>query len=69
MTGPSSAQRRRLAMRAKAVSDNQIPDLAKTVIRKGRAPQQVGIYGRTSMFYKTSATIDRRYDQTLSNRG
>lgn len=47
--------------------DRTIPPLAKTVIRKGRAPQKVGIYGRTSMYYKTSATIDRRWDQTVGN--
>lgn len=44
------------------------PDLSGTGIRKGRAPQKVGLYGRTSMFYKTSATIDSRWDQTLGSQ-
>ena len=52
-----------------AYRTRRIPPLAGTVTRKGRAPQQVGIYGRTSMYYKTSATIDRRYDMTVSNNG
>lgn len=60
----SAAERRRIAMRAKRVSDARIPPLAGSVVRKGRAPQKVGIYGRTSMYYKTSATIDQRWDFT-----
>lgn len=47
--------------------DSSIPPLAKTIARKGRAPQKVGLYGRTSMFYKTTATIDVRWSQTISN--
>lgn len=61
----ASAARRRQAISRR---DSSIPPLARTVTRKGRAPQKVGIYGRTSMYYSTMATIDRRWDHTVSNQ-
>ena len=55
----ASAARRRHAMR-----DTGIPPLAQPHARKGKAPQKVGLYGRTSMYYKTTVTIDSRWSHT-----
>jgi hypothetical protein len=65
----ASALRRKQAIKRSRVSDSQIPDLAKTVIRKGKAPQRVGMWGTLDMHYKTPtlSTHDSRYDHTLSN--
>lgn len=74
---PNAAYRQALVSRnVPLVSESRIPahlrptsapNMLGQGIRKGRAPQKVGIYGLTSMFYKTSATIDSRWTQTVTN--
>lgn len=36
-------------------------------IRKGRARQKIGMWGHISTDYRTEATHDSRYSQTVSN--
>jgi hypothetical protein len=65
----TSAQRRAQAMQRTRTANETIPTLAKTVVRKGKAPQKVGMWGTLDMHYTTPSrsTHDRRYDSTLSN--
>lgn len=53
----------------RSVSRNsEIPPLYSPRPRKGKCPQKIGMWGNISTDYRTPATHDSRYSQTVQNR-
>lgn len=46
-----------------------VEDGLATGVRKGKVRNKVGMWGNLSPYYANSITIDKRWDQTLSNGG